>query len=619
MNIFINTKNIISVLLGVMVFQACAEKSKNNATTILIKKVETGIPNRVYIEGDSTWSIEERMEHYGVPGVSIAVLHNGKIEWAKGYGVMDIKSKSPVTEQTLFQASLLSMPITAYGALRLVEQNKVSLDKNINSYLKSWQLPDNEFTKEKKATLRNLLNHSAGINIHAIPGYSADLPAPTLVEILNGTPPVKNDPILVDRKPDESINLSDAGYAIIQQMMLDVENKKFPEIMNELVLQPLEMNNSTFSQTLSKEQSMMAATAYLKDGSMVKGKRHTYPVMASNGLWTNAKDLAKFIINIQQTLKDNSNKGLSKDMTELMLTPSGVKGLVRYYSPDFKYGLGIHISNKKGETYFDHWGWNRGFFSLMIAHKDRGYGVVVLTNTTIPAFNHEVIRSVAMAYEWDNYVPVHQKVETEQSLVNKITGRYKDNDRIIEVFKKDNLLFTKNILDVEAEELVRVSNNHFVRRSSSRLIQFKPNSGRESINLLYLDRNNESITSTFVKMDDDKKEPVEFLLEGDFEKALKAYRTLIDKEPTHPTVTEGYLDNLGNRFYQEDRMKLSKNTFKLNLMFYPNSFKAYDSYAKACMKMGETKLAIINYSKSLELNPKNNNARSKLVELQKGQ
>ena len=586
-------------------------------TTIdLIKKVETGLTTQVHIEGDSTWSIEDRMEHYGIPGVSIAVINNGKIEWAKGYGVMDKESKSPVTEQTLFQASLLSMPVTAYGALSLVEQNKVSLNENINSYLKSWKLPDNEFTKEKKATIKNLLNHSAGINLHAIPGYSTDSPAPTLVEILNGTPPVKNNPILVNKEPDEGKYISDGGYAIIQQMMIDVEGKKFPEVMNELVLQPLEMNNSTFNQSLSTEQLTMAATGYLQDGSMVKGKRHTYPVMASNGLWSNAADIAKFIINIQQTVKGSSNKGLSKDMTELMLTPYGKSG---YYGPQFKYGLGFGIMNKKDEIYFNHWGWNRGFFGLMMAHKDKGYGVVVLANSTYPAFNAEVIRSVALAYQWDNYVPVHKKMEIEQSLVDEITGRYQANNKTIEIFQKDNLLFSKNILDVKAKELIKVSDSIFARRTSSKLIQFKPNSENGTVNLLFLNRNDETIASTFVKVDNDKKDPVEFLLEGDFEKALKAYRTLIEQDATHPTVTEDYLNDLGYRFYHKDRMKLSKNTFKLNMILYPNSFKVYESYAKACMKTGETDLAILNCSKSLELNPQNNNAKDMLKELQKSE
>ncbi|MEE9363553.1 MAG: serine hydrolase [Cellulophaga sp.] len=603
-------KNSISVLLLLILFQSCAEESNTDTTIDLIKKVETGLTTRVYIEGDSTWSIEERMEHYGVPGVSIAVINNGKIVWAKGYGIMDKESKVPVTEQTLFQVSNIGMPVTAYGALSLVDQNKVSLNEDINSYLKSWKLPDSEFTKEKKATIKNLLSHSAGINVHSFQGYNTDLPVPTLVEVLNGTPPANSNPVMVDKVLDESFWLSAGGYTIIQQMMMDVEGKKFPEIMNELVLQPLGMNNSTFNQSLNTEQLKMAATGHLRDGSMVKGKRHTYPELASNGLWTNAEDLAKFVINIQQTLKENSNKGLSKDMTELMLTPL-VKNRFGLN------GLGFSISYNNDEIYFRKNGWSTGFYSEMMAHRDNGHGVVVLTNYPTRSLVYELIRSVALVYEWDNYVPVHKKMEIEQAAVDKIIGRYMANGRIVEVFQKDNLLLTKNILDIKAEELVKVSDSSFVRRNSSRLMQFKPNFENETVNLLYIDRNDGAIVSTYVKMDNDKKNPVEFLLEGDFEKALKAYKVLIEHDSINPTVTEEYLNNLGHRFLREDRTKLSQSTFKVNMMLYPDSFKVYDSYAEACMKIGEIDLAILNYSKSLELNPQNNHAKDVLTELQK--
>ncbi len=500
-------KNSISVLLTIILFQSCAEKSNTDTTIDLIKKVETGLTTEVYIVGDPTWSIEERMEYYGVPGVSIAVINNGEIEWTKAYGIKDKESKSPVTEQTLFQA--VSQPVAAYGVLSLVEQNKVTLNEDINSYLKSWKVPDNEFTKEKKVTVNNLLNHAAGTTVHAFQGYSRDSPIPTLVEVLNGTPPANSHPIVLDKKPEQSHYNSGGGFTVLQQMMIDVEGKKFPEIMNELVLQPLDMNNSTFNQPLTAEQSTMAATGYLQDGSMVKGKSHIYPEMASQGLWTTAEDFAKFVINIRQTLKDKSNKGLSRDMTSLMLTRSPFV--------EDNYGLGVYIINKKGDIYFGQGLWNRGFYSRIMAHRDKGYGVIVLTNSTHPDFARELVRSVALAYGWDNFVPVHKKIGIEQSLVDKITGSYQSNDKILEVFQKDNLLFTKNILDDKVEELIKVSDNTFVRRNDNRLLQFKPNSENDSVNLLFVNRYDETIASIYAKVDNDKaSDPDSLLLEGPY-------------------------------------------------------------------------------------------------------
>ena len=233
-------------------------------------------------------------------------------------------------------------------------------------------------------------------------------------------------------------------------MMLDVEGKTFPEIMHELVLQPLEMNNSTFNQSLTTAQLTKVATGYLQDGSMVKGRRNINPSMASNGLWTTAEDYAKFITNIQQTLEGKRTKGLSKDLTASMGTPYGVSNS----GWSFTLGLGFQLLNRNGEIYLRHHGWNTGFYAEIVAHRDKGYGVVVMTNSTFPAFNAEVIRSVAQAYNWDNYVPVQKKMEIDPALVNKITGRYMENSRIVAIFQKENQLFIKNILDVKAEELV---------------------------------------------------------------------------------------------------------------------------------------------------------------------
>lgn len=598
-------KNIISILFFLILFQSCTEKSKEDTSTDLIKSVETGLTTRVHIAGDSTWSIEERMEHYGIPGVSIAIIHNGKIAWAKGYGVTNKEDQIPVTTQTLFQAAATTMPVTAYGALQLVEQGKIDLDENVNSYLKSWKVPENEFTKEKKVTVRNLLNHSAGIHPRGTGSFSIDDEIPTLVEILSGTPPASNEPLTVNKEPDESVRFAYASYVPIQQMMLDVEGKEFPEIMHELVLKPLEMNNSTFNQTLTAEQLTKVATGYHQDGSMVKGGKEIYPVMASYGLWTTPQDYAKFLTNVLR----------SKDLNQLMGTPYGVNNS----GWSFTLGLGFQLLNRNDEIYLRHHGWNTGFYAEIVAHRDKGYGVVVMTNSTFPEFNAEVMRSVAQTYGWDNYFPVHQKMQLESSSANEISGRYQSDDVIVKIYQKDNLLFYKNILSEEGEELVKVSDSLFVRRNSSRFIQFKPDTENGTINLQYLNRNDGAVILSLAKVADDQKSPVEFLLEGDYENALIAYKNLKELDPTHPMVTEDYINDIGYDFYHADRMTLSLNTFKVNMELYPDSYQVYDSYAEASMKAGETDLAILNYTKSLELNPQNNRARHKLSGLQKSE
>ncbi len=600
-------KNKLFLILILAVLQSCSNVAKTDPVTDNIKKTETSLTHPVYFEGDSTWTIEERMKHYGVPGVSIAVIKDSKIAWAKSYGVVDKESQSPVTSQTLFQAGSISKPVAAYGALKLVEQDKIDLDENVNTYLQSWKLPDNEFTKDKKVALKHLLSHSGGITVHGFLGYSPDLPVPTLVQVLNGAPPANSPPMFVDKVPEESFRYSGGGYNIMQQMAIDIEGKPFPELMNDLVLQPLEMNNSTYAQPLVGAQLEMAATGYLPDGRMTKGKRHTYPEMAAAGLWTTAEDLAKFAIDIQQTLKGKSNAVLTQEMATKMLTP---------FVADF-VGLGIFINKKKDEIYFGHGGWDEGFSSELIAHKEKGYGVVVLTNSNHPEFISELIRSVALSYAWDDFVPTYKKMELDEAELGKISGRYRiNNGNLIQVYQSGNQLFRKN-LGMEPVELFKISDDTYISQKDERPLRFKTNPENENMELLVLNPNNETVESTHAQMKPDEKLPVELLQSGDFEEGLSAYQALMKADEKDPAITENNLNRLGYRFMNSKNLKLAKDIFKVNMILYPESFNVYDSYAEACMNIGALDLAIENYEKSLVLNPENTNAVKMLEELQK--
>jgi len=129
------------------------------------------------------------MRAYKVPALSIAVIDNFQIVWAKAYGVIEAGSNTPVTTRTLFQAGSISKPVAAAGALYLVEHGKLLLDEDVNLRLKTWKVPDNEFTKKEKVTLRRLMSHSAGLTVHGFPGYDVNDAVPTLVQIFNGEKP----------------------------------------------------------------------------------------------------------------------------------------------------------------------------------------------------------------------------------------------------------------------------------------------------------------------------------------------------------------------------------------------------------------------------------------------
>jgi CubicO group peptidase (beta-lactamase class C family) len=133
--------------------------------------------------------VAEQMHEKQIPGLSLAIVLDGKIVRAHGYGFSDERGKVAVTTETLFQAGSISKPVTAVGVLRLVEQNQIDLDADVNSKLRSWKVPENEFTKDKKVTVRRILSHGAGLNVHGFPGYAVKSRIPTLVQVLDGAGP----------------------------------------------------------------------------------------------------------------------------------------------------------------------------------------------------------------------------------------------------------------------------------------------------------------------------------------------------------------------------------------------------------------------------------------------
>jgi CubicO group peptidase (beta-lactamase class C family) len=330
--------------------------------------------------------LAERMAHFKVAGVSIAVFDNYEIEWAKGYGVLDTQTHKPVDAKTVFQAASISKPVAASAALHLVEAGKLSLDTDVNRTLKSWRVPENEFTRTQKVTLRRILSHSAGLTVHGFPGYAAGAHLPTLIEILDGKPPANTPAIRVDTVPGSIGRYSGGGYTILQLLLTEVTGEPLPKLLREVVLGPLAMSRSAYAQPLPSTWAENAASGYYADGRPVPGKYHTYPELAAAGLWTTPSDLARFGIEIQKSREGRSNRVLSEAMTRQMLTPQKDSA-----------GLGLFLMG----TAFGHNGANEGFQCLLQCSLEGGKGVAIMTNSDNGgALAQEILHRVEAEYRW---------------------------------------------------------------------------------------------------------------------------------------------------------------------------------------------------------------------------
>jgi CubicO group peptidase (beta-lactamase class C family) len=355
-----------------------------------IARVERGLLPALEVEGRprGPYTLEERMRHHGVPGVSIAVMDGGRIVWAKGYGVEEAGTDRPVTAATLFQAASISKPVAALGALRLVDGGRLTLDDDVNRWLRSWRVPPSEAANGRAVTLRGLLTHTGGLTVHGFPGYASRDEAPGTVGVLRGDG--NTAAVLVDTEPGTLWRYSGGGYTVMQLLVEEVIGEPFADAMRRLVLEPLGMRRSTFEQPLPPGLRPHAAAGHAADGSAVSGRFHTYPEMAAAGLWTTPADLLRYARGVHAAYDGENGAVLSPGLARAMLT-AGMGG----------YGLGPVVEGDGDALRFSHGGANRGFRAQFVSFARGGRGVAVMTNSDNgQRLAQEVVRAVVRAYDW---------------------------------------------------------------------------------------------------------------------------------------------------------------------------------------------------------------------------
>jgi CubicO group peptidase (beta-lactamase class C family) len=373
-----------------------ASQSKAEGQEERIRRIEVSAVN-ISLGADEQplqMDLEKLLATFKVPGLSMAVIDDYQIAWTKTYGVTDTDSNKPVTTATLFQAGSISKPVAATGALLLVEQGKLSLDEDVNRKLKSWKVPENEFTKSEKVTLRRLMSHTGGLTVHGFPGYDVDAPLPSLVQIFNGEKPANTAPIRVDIVPGTEERYSGGGVTIEQQLMIDVTGKPFPEFMRKAVFEKIGMADSSYEQPLPPPWAAHTAGGTMSDGNPVHGRWHIYPELAAAGLWTTPTDLAKFAIEIALSKQGKANHVLSEKMTKEMLTP---------VTDDAALGFFLE---KQNPGQFGHNGADEGFQAMLEMNAQTGKGLVIMANSDrgliVAGF---LLTSVAKEYGWNYKSP----------------------------------------------------------------------------------------------------------------------------------------------------------------------------------------------------------------------
>lgn len=321
-------------------------------------------------------NISELMGHYNVSGLSITLISNGQFSKTEGFGVLEARTNNNVNSSSIFNACSISKFLTSMLVMKLTEQGILDLDENVNQKLSSWKVPDNEFTLNEKVTLRTLLSHQSGIMDPK--GSFAELNPmqgiPSMVELLEGRTPYCKIPIQVQYEPGSDFQYSDAGFCIVQQLIEDSLGKPFTEVMNELIFEPLKIQNSTLEQTIPRARIKDFSCGHNKSGELVDGKYPIYPYPAASGLWTTTSDLATLTLELINSLKGESKIGLSISKAKEMIRSQGCAKWA---------GLGVFLEGSEPEIEISSLGWSVGFQCMMVAYPYLETGAVIMTNTDL--------------------------------------------------------------------------------------------------------------------------------------------------------------------------------------------------------------------------------------------
>lgn len=351
------------------------------------------------VAGRPAMTLEERMIHHKVPGVSIAVVDGDGIDWAKGYGVLKADGGSPVTTESIFEAASTSKLITGVLVLHYVQQGLFDLDTDINEYLKSWKVPENEFTVDKKVTIRRLLTHRAGL-----PTTNFDVDDsegnPTLIQVLNGEEPAVNAPATPDHELDSAWQYSNLGCIVLQLLLEDTLGVPFEETARQTVFGPLGMESSTFLYPLPEGLREREALPHDRDGIARPSQMHL-TALGHAGLMTTPSDLARFMVELMKAYRGESDTLLSRDMAaSLFHREADIDPAV--LGVPLGEGLGVFLYGSDDGLVFFHPGGNTpGANCWPFASLESGKAAVIMTNgMNGQDLFMEILAAVVREYDW---------------------------------------------------------------------------------------------------------------------------------------------------------------------------------------------------------------------------
>ncbi|MBC7890991.1 MAG: serine hydrolase [Sphingobacteriaceae bacterium] len=573
-----------------------------------IAEVENSLMPYVPVQGLPGYNLLDRMKYHRVPGLSIAVIRDYKIDWAKAYGLADTTKRIPVTTETMFSAGSISKLVAAVAALKLAEEGKLDLDKPINESLKSWKLAENDFTRTTPVTLRMLLSHRGGTSQSAYFGFTPDRnPLPSVVDILSGKPGTESRPVVVNSEPNGEFRYSGGGYLVAQQAMVDVTGQDFVAFTDQAIFQPLGMTSTTFAQPLPERFARQASWAY-SSNAWFKGMPYVYPQQAPAGLYATPSDLARLLIDLQNSYR--GKKGLLSAATvRAMVTPQA-----RVSDGFYREGIGLGTfllqQTKNAEdrgVYFGHNGVNAGFLADAWGSVTGGNGVVIMLNDDGGAseLSKEIRRAVAKVYGWTDFLPKPLVTRAlPDSLLDAYVGRYQRGADEVLTFRREGQWLIENV-NGGADILCVPVGRDTIAFTDYTAQSFFSRGKAGKVDSLRIEWQSKPMP----RLPEGEYLPNELLRMGRLAEAVEGYRRL--------NLNESQLTYMAYEFINRRPANLpaAEGILGLARQQFPVSSMVYARYGELYVKRGRKEEAIEAYQTALKYNPSDEEIKGKLAGL----
>ncbi len=554
----------------------------------LIQSIENHVRSARAVEGAPGLPLDVLMQQLHVPGVAVVMIEDSEVAWFRGYGTARKGSDTAITEDTLFMGGSLSKPVAAAVALALVEEGELDLETSVNEILSDWKLMNEHSGKEAFINVPHLLSHTGGVKEDTFRGYGAGEQLPSFLQVLNGEFPANSPKIMTDRHPRFGHRYCEGSYVVLEQVLTDRTGESFAELAHRLVLEPLEMESSTFAQGLPSELAKRASFGHRPSGAVYPDRGYRFVAAAANGLWTTPLDYAKFLIEVQLSCHDESNLVLSMDLASSMASPV----------EEQPAGWGFQ-TEKPG--YFGHDGLIAGFHSEAIMHREHGYGALVMTNSENGApLCQAVLHTIASEAGWSDWTAEEEAGSMAQlSDADKasMTGRFELTPNDALRVSEENGWFVLHAWNAQEYRLIPQSNSEALDPWNNVKVRWIWE-GDQVIELV-MEAGEDSIRA--VPYDEGAATPVELLFDGKLQEARDKFEVLYARDETDPLISEASLIELGRSFLKLDRAEVAVIPLELGAEIYPNSVFLQEALAEIHESRGDQANAAKAHARVLEL------------------